>query len=165
MRTDLPPENEWFRKPKYYELIPDGDVSMFLFVAEPVKGDGVYGVCMRISRGLLYGINLPPRAIMKQLKDLALTELYARIDRGQKQGEGEMYTAFLWNPALRFVDEKIEVNLLYPDLYVRPGRFIPVEGPVNESSEGDVRPGPDGWPQLDLFVQSEGSVLPGPDCP
>lgn len=140
------PESEWCRPPAFHELVSVGDLRQFLWVAEPVAHEGVYGVSYRVSATL--ELTYKGVDVLGLLKEAAKVELYSRIKLGEKRGEGEFMEAFMWVPCIsRSEDGTISIgnfdcpalqvspsgvivseHAKVPGSYVRPGRFIPLDG-------------------------------------
>jgi hypothetical protein len=155
MRT-LPPESEWFRPPRHYELRSDGDTRYFMWVAEITRRE-IYAVSYKISRSLewLYDEN----SLLSLLQDAAKGELYKRIEIEERVPEGVHMDACMWVPlvmrkadgtimfgnSLDAIDIEISpqgvivsssVPIDTKNLYLRPGRFIAVDGPPHELEPG-----------------------------
>jgi len=91
------PEKDWFRPPRHLELIPEGDARRFLWVAEPVLREGIFGVSYAIAHTLL--MEAKTADIMTIVKDAALKELHRRIAAGEcTRVEGSHWNTFAWEP-------------------------------------------------------------------
>jgi hypothetical protein len=134
MVAELPPESEWYRPPQFIRLGMRGDNHMFLWVAEPVAHEGVYGVCFRVSESLAFS-TCHIDAVYEMLRKAAQNELHRRIKCGETLPEGFMLEMAEWFPIL-IRDEQGNISIQEPEpvkldvknLYARPGRIIAVDG-------------------------------------
>lgn len=116
----IPPEKEWFRPPQFHRLGYYGDGIRFLWVAEPVMDDGVYGVVFRVSDSFSMKV-CDLDAFFEKMRAAALKELYRRIDNQEKHPEGCEWKDFEWNPMITR-DQDGAIHILHP------GRIISVDG-------------------------------------
>lgn len=145
----LPPEDTWYRTPKFYEMARQGDQQRWLWVAEPEKGL-IFGVGYAISHDMIF---LYGDVIVEQMKAAAKEKLYRRCKAGEPVPEGSLWEAFEWLPVFqRNEDGTVTIqdmpdyvtvemptihtsgNIDVKGLYSRPGRFIRVDGLTNEQA-------------------------------
>lgn len=90
----MKPESEWFRPPKVHEICRRGDCRRFLLVAEPERGEGVYGVGYEITEALICS----NPSLLDEISGFAMVELHRRIQKHDAHGEGELWEVFEWRP-------------------------------------------------------------------
>lgn len=72
-----------------------GDCRRFLLVAEPEVARGVYGVGYEIPETVIQRMSFENvLAFHEMLREAARVELFRRIEAGEKQGEGRMWSDF-----------------------------------------------------------------------
>jgi hypothetical protein len=93
--------SSWFRPPLFREFSPPADFIWYVWLAEPVRYGGVFGVACRVSDQLLYEA-AEPQTMLTLLKDAGLRELFRRTADPAKwaQPEGSLFEAFLWDPII-----------------------------------------------------------------
>jgi hypothetical protein len=144
MLPELPPESEWYRPPQFIRIGMRGDNHTFLWVAEPIKREGVYGVAFQVSESCAFSMcNID--VVYEMLRKAALVELHRRIKCGETVPEGFDIWMAMWHPIL-IRDEKGNISIQEPkpvkldvkNLYARPGRFISVDGDPSKMTDQEM---------------------------
>lgn len=88
--------SKWLRRPRLRELARIGDYRQWLYVAEPERDLGIYGVWYRLSgtQEEIGGASVP------EMHRQARAELFRRVRAGgdYAQREGSDGSAFVWIP-------------------------------------------------------------------
>jgi hypothetical protein len=95
----MKPESEWFRPPALKSLCSYGDTQRFLYVAEPVREAGCYGVSYEVTASAWLAMS---DDFLERLHGAALAELRRRIECGAAYAmpEGSHMDQFRWDPVI-----------------------------------------------------------------